>query len=139
MRTVAVFEGLVIDEFDQVVNVTYVGNAPHYIVDDAGFLRHIPAEHIDRQVLATMQQGVLDNKQAVVDGMLTYMGKEDLFTKAAIETAIDQMEESMDQLLKVGLPEETRVWLGMMGFKIVIDMHGDILEVTMPSEIDPDL
>ena len=45
------FEGLVFDEFDKPVEVTYIGDESFYVVDDAGFLRHIPSEEVDRQVL----------------------------------------------------------------------------------------
>jgi hypothetical protein len=138
MRQVAIFEGLILDEADNVVQVVYVGDTPHYVVDDDGFMRHIPAEKVDRQILATMEEGVLENKEAVVAGMLQYMGKDDLFTKAAIEMAINQMGENMEQLMQVGLPEETRTWLGMMGFKVVIDIHGDVMEMNMPGGIDYD-
>jgi len=138
MKRVAVFEGLVTDEADNVVKVAYVGNIAHYIVDDDGFLRHIPAEKVDCQVMQAMQAGVLENKDAVVEGMLQYLGKDDLFTKAAIETAIGQMESNMVQLMEIGLPEETRSWLGMMGFKVVIDLHGDVIDLNMPGTIDLD-
>ena len=138
MGRVAVFEGLVTDEADNIVKVAYVGNAAHYVVDDGGFLRHIPAEKVDRQVMQAMQAGVLENKDAVMEGMLQYLGKDDLFTKAAIETAIGQMESNIVQLMEIGLPEETRSWLGMMGFKVVIDLHGDVIDLNMPGTIDLD-
>lgn len=128
----AIFEGLVIDEANQVATVTYIGGLPHYVVDDAGFLRHIPAEKIDRQVITAMQEGVLQNKEAVVAGMLHYLGKDDLFTKAAIETAITQMDANIAQLMATGMPSETRQWLGLMGFKVVINVHGEVVTLDMP-------
>jgi hypothetical protein len=48
------FEGLLIDEKDNPVTVTQVGDEPCYVVDDAGFLRHIPTPDVDRQVLEVM-------------------------------------------------------------------------------------
>jgi hypothetical protein len=62
----AIFEGLVVDEANQVASVAYIGDVPHYVVDDAGFLRHIPASKVDLQVVGAMQEGVLQNKEAVV-------------------------------------------------------------------------
>ena len=32
-----------------------------------------------------------------------------------------------------GLPEETRVYLGMMGFHVVLDIHGEILKIEQPA------
>lgn len=134
----AVFEGLVVDEDDRPVGVKTIGAEPFYVVDDDGFLRHIPAETIDRQVLTIMQEYVLSNRDAVVAGMLETMGKKDLFTKAAVEASIGQMGEQMEQLFTTGLPSEARQWLGMMGLRIVIDVHGAVIDLQMPEGIDPD-
>jgi len=89
-------------------------------------------------VLMTLQESVLANREAVVAGMLDYLGKEDLFTKAAIEISLGQMDKQMQKLLDVGLPVEARQWLGMMGFRVVIDVHGDVVDFEMPGAIDDD-
>ena len=138
MSRVAVFSGLVVDESDNPVNVVFVGNNPHYVVNDDGFLRHIMAEQVDRQVLSVMQENVTDNKEAIVAGMLEYLGKEDLFTKAAIEMSLGKMDENMEQLLNIGIPEETRQWLGLMGFRVVVNVHGEVVHIDMPAAIDPE-
>ena len=49
------FEGLVYDEFDNLVEVNYVGDEPFYVVDDAGFHRHIPSEQAVRKVAPNHQ------------------------------------------------------------------------------------
>jgi hypothetical protein len=138
MARAAVFAGLVFDENDRPVDVTHVGPDAYYVVDDDGFKRHIASEVVDRQVLMTLQESVLANREAVVAGMLDYLGKEDLFTKAAVETSLGQMDKQMQQLLDVGLPEDARQWLGMMGFRVVIDVHGDVVDFEMPGAIDED-
>ena len=97
---------------DQPVDIAHLGPDAYYVVDDGGFKRHIPSEAVDRQVLMSMQGNVLSNREAVVDGMLQYLGKEDLFTKAAVEASLGQMGSQMEQLLNTGLPEEARQWLG---------------------------
>ena len=51
MPKVALFDGLVVDEYDHKVEVALVGDEPCYVVNDAGFRRHIPAELVDQQVL----------------------------------------------------------------------------------------
>lgn len=138
MAHMAVFEGLVVDEEDRPVTIVSIGGEPFYVVDDDGFRRHIPAEMIDRQVLMIFQENVLANRAAVVAGMLEYMGKDDLFTKAAVEASIGQMGEQMEQLLTQGLPGEARQWLGMMGLRIVIDVHGEVVDLEMPGGVVPD-
>ncbi len=138
MARVAVFAGLIVDEADNPVDVTYVGGTPHYVVNDAGFLRHIPSEKVDRHVLDIMQENVLQNREAVVQGMLQFLGKDDLFTKAAVDASIGQMSENINTLLETGLPEDARQWLGLMGLRIIIDLHGDVVNVVMPGRIDLD-
>jgi hypothetical protein len=138
MSRVAVFAGLVVDESENNVDVVYLGNTPYYVVDDGGFLRHILAEQIDRQVLSVMQENVMENREAVVSGMLEYLGKDDLFTKAAIEMSLGQMDENMAQLMDIGIPEETRQWLGLMGFRVVVNVHGEVIHIDMPAAIEPE-
>ena len=52
MARQALFVGLVYDENEQLVETAVIGSDAHYVVNDAGFLRHIDSEIIDRQVLA---------------------------------------------------------------------------------------
>ncbi len=138
MARAAVFAGLVVDENDRPVAVTQVGQDAFYVVDDEGFLRHVASESVDRHVLVALQEGVLSNRDAVVRAMLDYLGKDDLFTKAAVENSLGQMGEQMQQLLNVGLPEEARQWLGLMGLRVVIDVHGEVVDLEMPSAAEPD-
>src|SRR5262245_52725913 len=44
------FAGLVFDEFGNPAASALVGEEPCYVVDDAGFHRHIPSAQVDRQV-----------------------------------------------------------------------------------------
>jgi hypothetical protein len=60
--------------------------------------------------------------------MMQLMGRDDLFTKAAIDKSI----EDVDQVLERGLPDGALQWLGMMGFKIVVDLHGDVIRMDSP-------
>jgi hypothetical protein len=34
------------------------------------------------------------------------------------------------------MPEESRAYLGMMGFRIIISIHGEVLEVVQPGMVD---
>lgn len=134
----AVFEGLVVDENRKPVEVRYIGGEPFYVVDDEGFDRHIPSDYVDRQVFEAMKHDVLNNRDMIVEGMMQYLGKEDLFTKAAVETSISQMDASLDPLLQQGIPVETRQYLGMMGFYLMINVHGDLVEFHNPAGIIED-
>lgn len=129
MAGTAMFSGLVFDQKGQAVEVTWVGERACYVVYEDDFKRHIDAEAIDRQVLRFMRQQVEGSRDLAVDAMLDMMGRDDLFTKAAVESTIDRMEEAVGQ----PIPEDARQWLGMLGFKIVIDDQGTVVHIEMPA------
>jgi hypothetical protein len=109
-----------------------------YVVDDEGFHRHVESETVDRQVLAHLGALIENNEELISEGTMKMIGQEDIFTKAAIETQLRDLDSQFDALLEQGLPAEVRTWMGMLGFKIVIDVHGEVIEVVQPGiETDP--
>jgi len=126
----ALFADLIYDEDGQQVETTYVGTEPNYVIMDGDFRRHVPAETIDRQVIEWLQQQVLANKELVSEGIMSMLGKDDLFTKAMIDSSI----HNMDQVMEQGLPPDARMMLGMMGFKIIVNIHGELVDLEMPSQ-----
>ena len=132
-----VFAGLVVDEQDRPVGVAYVGDEPCYVVDDNGFLRHIPSEQVDRQVFRMMAEMIEGNEDFLSEQAAKMLGQDDIFSIAMIAKQLKQLDEQFDRLLEIGLPEETRAYIGMMGFKIRIDVHGEVLDVEQPGIIDP--
>ncbi len=130
------FAGLVVDEEDRAVETTHVGEEPFYVVNDAGFRRHIPAEQIDRQVLAQMREMIRGHEAAISEQTARMLGQEDIFTKAIIEQQLKHMEQQFETLLQQGIPEEGRAYLGMLGFKIVINVHGEVVRLEQPGAID---
>jgi hypothetical protein len=102
------------------------------VLDDNGFRRHIDAEAVDRQVLAQLQAQIEANKDAVEQGIMKMVGSEDIFTKAAIDKSI----QNMDQVLQQGLPDDARQMLGMMGFRVIVNYHGEVLRIDQPGVAD---
>lgn len=129
MARTAMFAGLVADENGRLAEVAYVGENACYVIQDDDFRRYIDAAQVDVQVLRFMREQVDDNRQIAVSAMLEMMGKDDLFTKVAVESTIDHMEDAVGQ----PIPEEARRWLGMLGFNITIDFHGDVIDIQLPS------
>lgn len=126
------FAGLVVDEFDHSVGTALVGDEPCYVVDDSGFHRHIPSAQVDREVLGQIA-GLMKGSEALLSEQTAKMlGQEDVFTKAAIEQQLKNIDKQFDQLLQTGIPEDMRAYLGMVGFKIVINVHGEVLKVEQP-------
>jgi hypothetical protein len=128
----ALFAGLVVDEDDRPVAVATVGDGAFYVVDDQGFRHHVESEHVDRQVLAVLKERIEGHEDLISRGTMELIGQDDIFTKAAIEASLHNLEAQFDQLLAHGLPEDARAWLGMMGFRVVIDLHGDVVRVEEP-------
>jgi len=137
-RKVHMFSGLIVDEFDNPVESTYVGDEAMYVVDDAGFRRHIPSEQIDRAVLQIMTDMIEGHEDELSKQAATMLGQDDLFSQAVLENQLLNIDQQIDKMLETGIPEEGRAYLGMMGFKIRINVHGELLEVIQPGMIDPD-
>ena len=126
------FAGLVVDEADGPAETAYVGDEPCYVVDDYGFRRHIPSEQVDRVVLSQIAGLMKGSEDLISEQTAKMLGQEDVFTKAAIEQQLKNIDKQFDQLMQVGIPEDMRAYLGMIGFKIVINVHGEVVRVEQP-------
>lgn len=133
MANKAVFEGLVFDEQDNMLEVTYVGSEPCYVVDDQGFSRHIPSSQVDCQVLEVMRDQIVENKDMISEQTAKMLGQEDLFTYAIISSQLENIDDQLNHMMEHGLPESGRAYLGMLGFKIVVNYHGEVVRVDQPS------
>ena len=126
------FAGLVVDEFGNPAETALVGDEPCYVVNDAGFRRHIPSEQVDKQVLGQIADLMKGSEDLISEQTAKMLGQEDVFTKAAIEQQLKNIDKQFDQLMLAGIPEDMRAYLGMMGFKVIINMHGEVLKVDQP-------
>jgi hypothetical protein len=127
----AFFDGLVVTEEGELVEVTHVGGEAYYVINDQGFRRHVEARAVDQAVLAQFVDQVQEHRDEAVRAMLLHLGQDDLFTKAALDSTVRNL--SIDQVLAQGMPVEARQWLGMLGFRIVVDVHGEVVRVDMPA------
>ena len=132
------FDGLVFDESDQLVETTTIGDAPCYVVDDDGFRRHIPSEEVDRQVLNLLGEQIEGHEEILSEQVAKMTGQEDIFSRAIFLEQFKNLDKQFDQLIQQGLPEEGRAYMGMAGFKIIINHHGEVLEVEQPGMIAED-
>ena len=126
------FAGLVIDEDGRLAESSLIGSEPCYVVDDAGFRRHIPAEQIDRAVLAQMAEMMKGSEDILSEQTAKMLGQDDPFSKAIIEQQLKNIDKQFDTLMQTGIPEDMRAYLGMMGFKVVINYHGEVVRIEQP-------
>lgn len=134
----AVFAGLVTDEFGKPVETTLVGDEPMYVVNDRGFRRHIPSEQVDRQVLQMMTDQIKGNEDILGEQTAKMLGQDDLFSRAMILNQLKHIDEQIDHIFITGIPEEGRAYMGMMGFKVIINVHGEVVGVEQPGTISGD-
>lgn len=138
MANAPLFAGLVVDESDRAVETALVGSEPCYVVDDDGFRRHIPAEQIDRQVLKKMGELIEGHEDILGEQTAKMLGQDDIFSRAMIQNQLENIEEQFETILKSGIPEEGRSYMGMMGFKIVINVHGEVVRLDQPEGLPDD-
>ena len=129
----AIFAGLIQNEQEEPVDVAYLGDEAFYVIPDGTFRRHVEAARVDDEVLRLLREQMEGMQDQVVDGVLKYLGKEDLFTKASIDMAL----KNFDQAFRLADPEQWKPWLGMMGFRVIVNVHGEVVRVESPEqEID---
>lgn len=135
MTSSPLFAGLVVDENGKLAESAFIGTELAYVVDDDGFKRHIPAEQIDRAVLSQFAEMMKGSEDILSKETAKMLGQDDPFSQAMIQNQLKNIEQQFDAILKTGLPEDMRAYLGMMGFKIVINYHGEIVRVEQPGAI----
>ena len=130
------FAGLVIDEQGNAAESAFIGNEPCYVVNDEGFRHHIPAEQIDRAVLAQMAEMMKGSEDILSEQTAKMLGQDDPFSKAMLESQLKNIDQKLDSVLDTGIPEEGRAYMGMMGFRVRINVHGEVLAIEQPGAAD---
>jgi hypothetical protein len=130
MANRALFQDLIYDENERPVEVGYIGIDAHYVIDDAGFKRHVDAEQVDREIINVFLEQLEGNQDIATAQALQMMGKDDLFTKAAVDASLRNV--NADAILEQGIPAQARDMLGMMGFRIVINYRGELVDLEPP-------
>jgi hypothetical protein len=133
MAAEPLFKGLVSDEFDHPVDTAIVGSEPCYVIDDAGFKRHVPSRPIDLEILRSLFKQVEGNEGIIAAQAAKMTGQDDIFSHAILEASLKNIDKQYEFLLDHGIPEETRAYLGLMGFRVVLDIRGNILKLEYPS------
>jgi hypothetical protein len=124
------FADLVFNEEGERARAVYIGGEPFYAVPEDDFLRHVEAEYVDRQIVERLQERIRGVSDLVTDGVIHLLGQEDLFTRASIEHAI----ENLDLILEPGAVDvdQLRTALWMAGFAAIVDVHGDLVRLEVP-------
>jgi hypothetical protein len=127
------FAGLVFSEDDQPLTTAPVGEAWCYVHDDAGFRRHIPARGIDEAILRWLWERIRGHERELAEHTARMTGQDDLFSMAVLRQNLEHPEEQMEKIFAAGLPEQVRAWMGMVGFRAVVNIHGELVRVDQPA------
>ncbi len=132
------FAGLVIDENDNPVKTVHVGGEPFYVVDDDGFYRHIPSSQVDRRVLEMMSEMIQGHEGLLSEQAAKMLGQDDIFSRAMIEKQLKQMDQQYERIIDQSIPEESLAYMGMIGFRIKINLHGEVIDLQQPGMTTPE-
>ena len=88
----ALFAGLIQDEEGNPVDAVMVGDVPNYVVDDAGFRRHVESKGVDIQVIEMLREQFLAHQEIATEAMLQMLGIPDPDNPLELATADDLME-----------------------------------------------
>lgn len=126
------FAGLIFNEEGEPVQVAQVGRTPFYAIPDGDFLRHIEAIEVDRQVVSAIKERLVAMKDLIVEGVVRTLGSDDPFTRAAIEKNIENFDQVLESSAEMIDLEDFRLWLWMTGFRVIVNVHGEVIRVEMP-------
>ena len=82
-------------------------------------------------MLAFFLNQLQENKELAVEQALRMLGSDDLLTKAAVDASLRNI--NMDQIMAQGVPAQARDMLGMLGFRVVVNVHGEVVRLEQPS------
>jgi len=86
-------------------------------------------------VLKSMKEQIKGHEEAITDQTVKMLGADDIFSRAFIMKQLQAIDDQLEALLQTGIPEETRTYMGMVGFRVVINVHGEVIEVKQPGAI----
>lgn len=134
----AIFEGMVFDTLGRQLQVAYVGDEPTYVIDDSDFERHVPAGELDRQVWNRMSEGIEGNEDFLSEQTAKLLGQDDIFSIAVIRNQFESRDKQFSELQEKGLPYDLRMYMTMVGFQVVVNHRGEVMEVKQPTVTDGD-
>lgn len=136
MASKALFDGVIYDESNKSVDIANVGSEAFYVVNDDGFLRHVPSEQIDRQILRQFTDQMKGNEDYLSKQAANMFGMADIFTVAILKNQLLNIDSEIDKLFETGIPDEAKKYLALSGMKINIDYHGEIVGMQLPTAPD---
>jgi hypothetical protein len=80
-----------------------------------------------------MRKQITGNEDMLSEQAAKLLGTDDIFSRAMLENQLKNIGNQFDAILEMGIPEESRTFMGMSGFKVVINVHGDVIRLEQPA------
>jgi len=93
----ALFAGLVFGAAGAPAATAHVGAEPQYVISEDGFNWHVPSASIDRAVLVALREQISQHKDLVSSSTLQLLGKDDLFTKALVDSSLRNLDQHFER------------------------------------------
>ena len=133
MANKAFFTGLIYDENEDLIESVTIGNEAFYVVDDCGFKRHIDSREVDEKIVRLFTDQINGNEEYLANAAANMTGKNDLFSMVMFKNSLMNIDKEIEAMFRQGPPPGLAEFLGMSGFRVNIDIHGNITNVNMPS------
>ncbi len=133
MANKAFFTGLIYDENENLIESVTIGNEAFYVVDDYGFKRHIDSREVDEKIVRLFTDQINGNEEYLANAAANMTGKNDLFSMVMFKNSLKNIDKEIEAMFRQGPPLGLAEFLGMSGFRVNIDIHGNITNVNMPS------
>jgi hypothetical protein len=88
--------------------------------------------------LSLLKEQIEGHEEIISEQAAKLSGQDDIFSRAILIEQLKNIDKQFGQMLEEGIPEESRAYMGMTGFKIIINHHGDVVEVMQPGMIADD-
>jgi len=83
-----------------------------------------------------MRKLISGNEDILSEQAAKMLGTDDIFSKAMLQNQLKNIDQQFENLLQMGIPEEGRAFMGMSGFKVVINVHGEVVRLDQPAATD---
>ena len=76
-----------------------------------------------------MQSQIEGKEDLLSEQAAEMLGQKDIFTMAAIQSQLKNMDEQFEGWSRLASLRRSRLYMGTIGFRIIISIHGEVLEI----------
>jgi thiamine pyrophosphokinase len=85
-----------------------------------------------------MSEGIEGNEDFLSEQTAKLLGQDDIFSIAVIRNQFENRDKQFSELQEKGLPYDLRMYMTMVGFQVVVNHRGEVMEVKQPAVTNGD-